>query len=492
MTAVRSSSPTVLVLGAGLSGVLAGIKLKEAGIDTFEILEMGDSVGGTWRDNTYPGLSCDVPAHAYDYSFEPNWQWKSMYAAGPELHAYFKFCADKYGVTSHVRFDTRVSAVERKNGLWTVTSTDGVQRQAQIVINALGSLVHPKDPEIAGLETFKGARFHSARWNHSVPLDGRRIGVIGTGSTAVQILCALAGRAGKLEQYQRTAQWICPNFDTRRPQWLRALHRTLPGLSTLTGQFQNWMLESTVFSALVGENRFALRTVEAICRRHLARVKDPSLREKLTPRFQVGCRRLILSDTYYDAIQKPGVALVTEGIERIEPEGIRTRDGKLHELDVIVTATGFHALDYTRALAVTNEQGQRLDEVWAQGAEALRSVAVAGFPNYFMLLGPHSPIGNASLTAVSETQMRAIMKLIVGIQRGDYRSIVPRPEAQTAYNNRLRGRFNKTQWVTGCTSWYLDPKGLPRIYPSTPKVFRRELDQLDVSEFELGRSTPTH
>jgi cation diffusion facilitator CzcD-associated flavoprotein CzcO len=484
MTEAKSSTPTVLVLGAGMSGILAGIKLRESGISTFEILEMGDSVGGTWRDNTYPGLSCDVPAHSYDYTFEPNWRWKSTYAEGPEIHAYFKHCADKYGVTPHVRFGTRITSVVREGDLWTVTSADGMKRQAQIVINCLGVLVHPMDPDIEGLSSFEGARFHSARWDHSVSMDGKRVGVIGTGSTATQIICALADRTAKLEMYQRTAQWVCPNFDTKRPEWLRQLHRAVPRVSWLAGRIQNWILESTFCQAVIGNQRMKNLLLK-LCLRHLGKVKDPVLREKLTPKFELGCRRLIFSDHFYDAIQKPNVSLVTEGIRRIEAEGIRTQDGQLHELDVIVTATGFHALDYTRNLVIRNEKGQSLGEVWDQGAKALRSVAVAGFPNFFMLIGPHSPIGNFSLTGISEIQMKYIMSFVDRIRKGEVKAVNPKPEAQNRYNEHLREGFNKTQWVTGCSSWYLDKNGQPRMYPFTPNDYRREMKDPDITEFEV-------
>lgn len=477
-------APHVIVLGAGMSGICAGIKLKEEGIESFEILEMGDSVGGTWRDNTYPGLSCDVPAHSYDYSFEPNWRWKSTYAEGPEIHAYFKHCADKYGITPHVRFRTTISSVVYENNGWTVTSTDGKTRRADIVINCLGVLVHPMTPDIEGLDSFKGARFHSARWDHGVPLDGKKIGVIGTGSTATQITVALADRASHFSMFQRTAQWVCPNFDTKRPGWLRALHRAVPKISWATGRFQNWILESTFCQAVIGNQKMKNLLLWA-CNRHLATVKDPVLREKLTPKFELGCRRLIFSDKFYEAIQKPNVELVTEGIQRIEPNGVRTKDGKLHELDVLVLATGFHALDYTRNLKITGDKGQSLGDVWSQGAQALRSVAVAGFPNYFMLIGPHSPIGNFSLTGISEIQLRYIMSFVRLIKEGKAAAVSPKLDAQDRYNQHIVDGFKKTAWVTGCTSWYLDSNGKPRMYPFTPNQYREDMKDPNVAEYDV-------
>lgn len=479
--------PTVVIVGAGMSGILAAIKLREEGIESFEILEMGSSVGGTWRDNSYPGLSCDVPAHSYDYSFEPNWKWKGLYAEGPEIRAYFEHCADKYGITPFVRFNTAVSSIVREQGGWTVTTADGVQRRADIVISCVGGLVYPKSPDIEGLESFAGARFHSARWDHSVPLEGQRIGVIGTGSTATQITCALAGKASHYALFQRSAQWVCPNFERQRPEWLRSLYRVLPGLASLTGRFQSAVFENTFSRAVVG-NKTMLRLIERLCRKHLDQVQDPVLKAKLTPDYQVGCRRLIFSDTFYQAMQRPGVQLVTEPIARIEPRGVVTQDGHLHELDVLVMATGFHALDYMRNVRITGEHGQALSETWVQGARAHRSVAIAGFPNLFMVIGPHSPVGNFPLTGIAEIQLGYILHLIRILKRGDCAAVAAKPEAQAQYNQALREGFKNTVWSSGCKSWYLDASGLPGIYPFTPNRFRHDMRVPDLMEFDLTPS----
>ncbi len=478
------SGPKVIILGAGMSGILSAIKLLEEGITDFEILEMGASVGGTWRDNTYPGLSCDVPAHTYAYSFEPNWKWKGLYAEGPEIREYFEHCADKYGVTPYVRFNTRVTRAAYEQGGWTVATEDGTLRRADIVISCLGALVHPKYPDIDGLDSFAGATFHSARWDHSVPLDGRRIGVIGTGSTAVQIASALAARSSHFSLFQRTPQWVCRNFETRRPDWLRGLQRRFPILSKMTGAIQRFMFEHT-FSAAVSGNKTMMKLVEYMTYKNLDKVRDPVLKKKLTPNYKIGCKRLIFSDTFYDAIQHPHAELVTEAIARIEPRGVRTKDGRLHELDVLVTATGFHALDYTRNFTVTGEQGQSLGDIWANGARAHRSVTIAGFPNYFMVIGPFSPIGNFSLTGISEIQLRYIMTFIRMIKRREIRRVDTKSGAQDRYNTLLQDGLKGTVWTSGCASWYLDASGVPRMYPFTPDRFRQDMKEADLSEFEL-------
>ena len=475
----------ILVLGAGMSGVLAGIKLKQAGIGNFEILEMADDVGGTWRDNTYPGLACDVPAHNYDYSFEHNWKWSGLYAKGPELKAYFKHCAHHYGLIPHLRLRSCVSEIRRVNHRWQVLTTDGKQREADIVINAMGILCHPKLPEIEGLDSFRGARFHSARWDHSVALDGQHIGVIGTGSTASQITVALAERAKHYSLFQRTPQWVAPAMELKRPWLLRQLHRFIPGYSRGVGSLQGRLIEQ-LGRGVTGDSARTYRFVEKLCRHHLSSVRDPGLRAVLTPDYKVGCRRLVFSDGFYKAIQAPQAELVTSAIERIEVNGVRTKDGRLHEVDVLVLATGFHALNYTYNFDVVNNQGESLRDRWSEGAEALRSVAVAGFPNYFMLIGPRSPVGNIGLTSIAEAQMGYLMELIQLLRNGRARQIDVDPEAQRRYSDYLDAGIGNTVWGTGCVGWYLDRRGKPMLYPYNPDVFRHSMRTPDLSEFVLA------
>ena len=485
MEAASTDDLDILILGAGMAGILAGIKLREAGLQCFEILEMADAVGGTWRDNTYPGLACDVPAHNYDFTFEHNWTWSGLYAKGPELKAYFEHCADAYGVTPHVRFNTRVTHVEHVDGRWQVTSQDGTTRSADVVINCMGILCHPKVPDIPGLARFEGDCFHSARWDHSVPLDGRRIGVIGTGSTATQITSALAERAGHFSLFQRTAQWVCPALDTHRPGLMRQMHRWVPGVSRLTGSLQGALLER-VGQGVTGDSPTAARVVAWLCRRHLATVRDPDLRARLTPDYTVGCRRLIFSDGFYEAIQQPTAELVTAGIDCITPTGVRTVDGRDHPLDLLVLATGFHALDYTHKFDVVNAAGESLAARWANGADAHRGVAVSGYPNYFMLIGPRSPVGNFGLTSIAESQMGYLMPLIERLRIGQASQIDVCPDAEAKYQAHLDAGVGKTAWASGCNKgWYLNAAGKPMLYPYTPNTFRRAMRAPDWGEYLL-------
>ncbi|MBD2859452.1 NAD(P)/FAD-dependent oxidoreductase [Spongiibacter sp. KMU-158] len=475
----------VLVLGAGMSGILAGIKLKEAGIHNFDIIEMADDVGGTWRANTYPGLACDVPAHNYDYSFEHNWNWSGLYATGPELFAYFKFCAEKYGIRPHLQLNTRVDMIARKDGKWVVSTNDGQDRVCDIVINCMGVLCHPQMPNIEGIDSFEGDLFHSARWDHSVPLDNKRIGLIGTGSTAAQIASALAERSKHFSLFQRTAQWVIPAFHYHRSGLSKTLHRKLPKYSAFTGQLQGKLIEM-IGKAVSGDSPRTYALIKKLCERHLKTIRDPELRKTMTPNFEVGCRRLIFSDNFYNAIQAPQSEVVTEGIERIEAKGIRTKDGRLHELDVLVMATGFHALSYTYGFDIINEQGVKLSEEWAEGSEALRGCAVSGFPNFFMLIGPRSPIGNFSLTSISESQMNYIMPLIKMLSKGEAKEIDVNAEAQQRYSEWMDQGVEKTVWASGCTSWYLGKNGKPQLYPYTPVSFRSALKKPDMDEFVVS------
>ncbi len=386
----------------------------------------------------------------------------------------------------HVRFHTCVSDIYRENGQWVVESTDGKRRHADVVINCFGVLCHPKLPDIPGLDTYKGAMFHSARWDHDVPLDGKRIGVVGSGSTSAQITAALAPRAGHYSLFQRSAQWVTPAHNMYRSQLLRAAHRNIPGFSQLAGGVQQ-QLFMLIAKGITGDSDLVWKIVDKSCRRYLNTVRDPDLREKLTPTFKVGCRRLIFCDGFYEAVQLPTTELVTSGIQAIESQGIRTADGRLHELDVLVLATGFHALNYTYNFDVRNDAGESLSEQWSDGAQALHGVALENFPNYFMLIGPHSPVGNFSLTAIAEIQMEYLMGLIAVLQRGDAKSISVKPEAQQKYMDYLRAGMGKTVWTSGCPqSWYLGKDGLPQLYPYIPQVFAKQLRRPNLAEFELA------
>lgn len=473
------------IIGAGMSGILAGIKLKERGIEDFTIHEKAARLGGTWRDNTYPGLSCDVPSHVYAYSFELKGDWSYRFSPGAEIQAYFEGVAQKYGLGPHFRFDSEIERAEFQDGRWHLIAKNGTTDVADFVISATGVLHRPAYPDIAGLQEFAGACFHSARWDHSVALDAKRVGIIGTGSTAIQIVPAIVDRVGHLALFQRTPQWVLPLANPAYSEDEKAMFVT--SAEQLRQSYDYWAARfiDTFARAVIGDQG-EMAKIERACRANLLdNVHDPALRALLTPNYRAACKRLIMSDTFYPAIQKPNARVIAEGIERVEPAGVRTRDGELHALDVLVLATGFDAHAFVRPMEVVGEGGRRLADAWATANEAYRSVAVPGFPNFFMLVGPNSPIGNFSVIQISELQIAYILQLVDQVRSGPCRTIAPRADATRQFNDALREAMKGTVWVTGCRSWYLDKNGNPALWPWSFDRFRDEMRSPDLADFAL-------
>lgn len=475
----------VAVIGAGMSGILAAIKLRQAGITDLAVYEKADRLGGTWRDNTYPGLSCDVPSHLYTYSFEPNPDWSHRFSPGAEIQAYFERVAAKYDVESLISYNAEVTRAAFEDGRWRLEIKDGRTDVVDIVLTATGVLHHPVYPQIDGLASFSGACFHSARWDHDVPLAGRRVGIIGTGSTGVQIVPAIVDEVASISLFQRTAQWILPLPNPEHSEEEKAAFRASPELLRATYLDLAERFQNTFARAVVGDSAQMQRIADA-CQANLDdNVTDPELRRQLTPDYQVACKRLIMSDQFYPAIQKPNAELVTDAIVRVEPAGVSTADGQLHELDVLVLATGFDGHRFMRPMRIVGRDGLTLDEAWADANEAYRSVAVPGFPNFFTMVGPNSPIGNFSLIMISEMQLAYIMQLVDLIRTGRYREVAPTAAATTRFNAAIKEAMKGTVWVTGCRSWYLDRNGNPAMWPWTFERFEAEMAKPDLGDFDL-------
>ncbi len=480
---LRGRSPRVAIIGAGMSGLCMGEALKQAGVDDFTIYEKADEVGGTWRENRYPGLTCDVPSRFYSYSFAPNADWSSAFSPGAEIQDYFIRTSRERALRPHVRFGAEITDARWQDGHWTLRTAQDEQVDADVVVTATGVLHHPKEPAIPGRESFAGVAFHSARWDENVDVRGQRVGVIGTGSTGVQITAAIAGMPERLLVFQRTPQWIAPVPNHRYAGLTRAAMRRLPALNHLTYRFYQQVLESILGAAVTrpGWQRSLLST---LCRVHLRlAVRDRELRAQLTPNYEPMCKRLVMSTGFYPAIQRDDVALVTASIDHIEPRGIVTDDGRLHELDVIVFATGFDAHAYMRPMTITGENNLTLEKAWADGPRAYRTVALAGFPNLFTLMGPHSPIGNHSLIAVAETQARYVVAWLRLMRAKGFASVAPTDAATEAYYEAVRAALPGTVWVTGCQSWYLDRNGDPELWPWTPGRHRRMLTEPDLAHY---------
>lgn len=477
-----ASKPRFAIIGAGMSGILTAIRLKQKGLNDFTIYEKAGSVGGTWRENTYPGVACDVPSQVYCYSFELSPEWSRRFSPGPEIRAYFERVAAKYDIDRHIRFNAKIDKVEHRDGQWHL-SGDGLHATADFVIAATGVLHQPVVADIPGLQDFAGASFHTARWDHSVPLDGKRVGIIGTGSTATQIVPALVDRVQSLSLFQRTAQWILPLPNPPYSDAEKQMFREQPEL--LQRNYEHWAqrFNETFARAVLGDE-VELARIEKLCRDNLEEnVRDPELKRKLTPNYRAACKRLIMSDEFYPAIQKPNAHLVTEGIERIEAQGVRTKDGRLHALDVLVIATGFDGHAFLRPLQVIGPQGNRLDDYWSEANRAYRSVAVPGFPNFFMLVGPNSPIGNFSVIMISEMQVDYILQLIDAALR-EGRPIAPSHAATDRFNDALRREMKGTVWQTGCKSWYFDKNGNVQLWPWSFEQFVDDMKRPDLGDFE--------
>jgi cation diffusion facilitator CzcD-associated flavoprotein CzcO len=471
------------VIGAGMAGILSAIKLRERGIDV-TLFEKGDKVGGTWRENTYPGLACDVAAHWYTYSFARNPDWDTLMAPGPKIRDYFERVARDRGVLPLIRFNQEVTRLEYRDGGWDLATATGAQDRFDIVIVATGVLHHPNIPQFKGIERFNGAVFHSARWDHDVALDGKRIGVVGTGSTAAQLVTALVPRASHFCLFQRTPQWVMHRPNPAYTEAEKAAFRADPAvLDQLVRELRTRTVEGYA-TAVIDYDSPQLAAIEQLCRENLEKVRDPELRARLTPDYRAACKRLVMSDGFYEAIQQPNAELVTSAIEGIEPEGVRTADGVLHEIDVFVLATGFQVDRFIRPTKVIGRGGVDLDAVWAEGPEAYISVSVPDFPNLFLVNGPGSPFGNFSAIETSEFQANYVMQLIDGLARGDYREVSASNAALRRFEAARQEAGRKTVWVTGCDSWYLDKKGVPTSWTFSYDRFVEEMASPRMQDFE--------
>jgi len=475
----------IAIIGAGASGIMAVIKLREAGIDDLTVFEKAADLGGTWRDNRYPGLTCDVPSLAYRYSFAPNPDWSHVCAPGWEIQQYLKRVAREHDVERSIRYGHEVVRADFADGRWRIETSQGPQGTFDAVITATGILHHPVMPDIPGLDEFRGHAFHTARWPEGLSLAGKRVGIVGTGSTATQIVGAIVDEVAHLSLFQRTAQWIMPLANDPIPDEQKARFRADPALLEAEYERQCHEANSKFAAAIVGANPRAYARIAQLCREHLETVRDPDLRARLTPDYKVGCKRLIVSGNFYQAIQKPNAELVTQRIERFVPEGIRTADGRTHALDVIVLATGFDPHRFFRPMRVTGPGGRALDETWAASNEGYLGVTIPGFPNWFMIGGPNSPIGNFSFLLTAELQFNYALQLIELLRCGRAREVAPKREAARAFNDAIRAKMPDTIWATGCSSWYIDANGNIGSWPWTYEKFEDDMRAPALEDFEI-------
>ena len=487
MTTIEVERFEVAIIGAGFGGLAAAYELAGSGIDDVVIFERSDGVGGTWRQNRYPGAACDVPSHLYSLSFAPNPDWSRTYATQPEILRYIEDCYDRFDLRRRVRCETEIDSMawDGELHLWRLSDRDGGRYEARIVVSAIGLFHTPSVPDLPGLDKFAGTTFHSAHWNHDHDLTGLRVAVIGTGASAIQIVPAIAGRAGRVDVYQRTPAWILPRKDEPYSDEERRTFADRPEVARHLREEQHDTFEhATTF--FTGDPTGA--AIEAFARDYLARkVPDPELRARLTPDYPIGCKRTLVSSSFYSALQRNEVELVTAGIERIEPGGIRTVDGTERPCDTIVFCTGFHAAEYLRGVAVTGRDGVDLHRRWSGVPRAYHGLAVPGFPNLFLLYGPNTNQGGNSIILILEAQARFVAEVVrVMLEQGST-AVEVRTEAMARYVKDLTSALEGTVWNGGCDSYFRSAGGeIVTQLPHTSGRYRRQVERFPAGDFELN------
>jgi cation diffusion facilitator CzcD-associated flavoprotein CzcO len=450
----------IAIVGAGFSGLCMAIRLKQEGIDDFVVLERADEVGGTWRDNTYPGCQCDIPSALYSYSFAPNPNWTRFYPLQSEIRGYLRRCAEDFGVMPYIRLghDVQGAAWDDEEQRWRLETSEG-EHTAEVLVGGMGGLTEPSYPEIPGLDDFQGTCFHSARWDHDHDLSGERVAVIGTGASAVQFVPKIQPQVERLYLYQRTPSWVMPDPDRRVTDLERRLWQRLPITQRALRAGLYFAHETTVLGTIV--DRRLSKGFERIARSHLKRqVEDPELRRKLRPSYTLGCKRITLSDTYYPALKQPNAEVVTDPIREIRGGSIVTADGSEREVDTIILGTGFKALDSPGFERVRGRGGLTLQEAWNGSPRAYLGTAVSGFPNLFLLVGPNSAGGYNSIIFTTEAHVNYAVECVKEMDRHGLRTVEVRPDVYERFNRETEKRLSASVWNKGgCASWYLDSNG---------------------------------
>jgi cation diffusion facilitator CzcD-associated flavoprotein CzcO len=476
----------VLIVGSGFSGLCLALQLNKAGRH-WRVLEQAGAVGGTWRDNHYPGAACDIPSNLYSLSFMPNPDWTRLFPPQAEIAAYLNRCVDEGGIRAGIQFNARVVRAQWLDArhCWQVTLADGEVQHARALALGTGGLSRPQMPQIQGLDQFRGPVFHSARWQHDVPLAGRRVGVIGTGASAIQIVPAIAPLCGQLTVFQRTPAWIIPRQDHAVPEATRERYRRHPALQRLVRGLTYARLEWRAYPFTRSPGLLALAQRDVL--RYLgSQVADSELRRRLTPDYTMGCKRVLLSDNFYPALQRRNVQLVDQAVVRATPTGVVTADGGAHPLDALVAATGFQVAGAGAPFEVRGRDGRELNAGWAGGPQAHLGTVVAGFPNLFVMTGPNTGLGHNSMVYIIESQVRFVLKALAALDARRAAAFDARPEAQARFNADVQQRLQRTVWNTGgCRSWYLEADGSNRVlWPDFTFRFRQRLARFDWAEFQ--------
>jgi cation diffusion facilitator CzcD-associated flavoprotein CzcO len=475
---------TTVIIGAGFAGICMAIKLKQSGLTDFVMLEKAPAVGGTWFFNRYPGAACDVPSCVYSFSFEPNPAWSRHFATQPEIEAYIHHCVEKYDLASHLRLSTEVTALHWCDDHWRVMTSSGEDIAAQFVVSAVGQLNQPSTPAIHGASTFTGKAFHSARWDTNVSLQGQRVAVIGSAASAAQLVPEVAKQAAHLRVFQRTPNYLIPRWDRAYLGIERWMLKHIPGVLA----FYRWVVFNQgerLFFPAMRRARWAQKVMEWLAQWQLRRqVSDLSLRDQLTPRYEIGCKRVLLCDDYYPALMRPNVSLDTSAIQAIGPNGLVTEQGE-YDCDVIVYATGFKTADFLQGIRVVGREGIDLHEKWSQSTPAYRSVCVAGFPNFFTLYGPNSNLGSNSIIAMIEAQVGFVIQCLLGVEGGSRSVVEVKEDVEQQYQQWLEDSMAGTVWMQDCPSWYKNANGtINNNWPWSVREFERLMAFVDWSAFK--------
>ena len=477
-----------IIIGAGFAGICMGIKLKQAGLNNFVILERNSHLGGTWWDNSYPGATCDVESHLYSYSFEPNPNWSRQFSPQEEILNYLEQCAAKYGMNEHLLLNSTVAnaTFNEAHGLWTVNTTTGKTYTAQIVVSCSGGLSQPSIPDIKGLKNYKGKLFHSARWDKNFDLKDKKVAVIGTGASSIQIVPAIAPVVKQLDVFQRTPAWIIPKPDKPISAFRRAMYNKLPFMRKLYRSRLYWTHEMMALGFTGGTG--IMKVFSKVALMFIKKsISDETLRKKVTPNYVPGCKRILLSNDYYPALQLKNVAVITEGIKEINETGLMTVDGKQYNADAIIMATGFKAAEGVIAFDIKGKNGIDLNDVWRYGAEAYLGISISGFPNLFLVVGPNTGLGHSSMILMIEAQVNYIMDCIGLMKKDKLKFVDVKKTTEVEYNREIQEKLSKSVWQTGgCHSWYQDKNGKNvSLWPGFTFTFMKRTKKFEPEKYEL-------
>ena len=481
VTSTDSQRGAVTIIGAGFGGICMGIKLRRAGIP-FTILEKGDRVGGVWRDNTYPGAACDIPSHLYSYSFEPSHDWSHKYGTQPEIQSYIDYCAQKYGITEHIRFGQEVQRADfdESSGQWRIGVNGGDDVVSPFLVAATGQLSLPSDPAIPGLNSFAGKVFHSARWDHDYDLRGKHIAVVGTGASAIQFVPRIAPLVSQMHVFQRSAPYVLPKPDRPYTRLEKYLYRHFPSMLVASRTRQYLYHEARVLPLTKG---VGVKAVERAWERYFrSQIEDERFREILRPDYPIGCKRVLISNDWYAAVSRPNVDVIPAGLTEVQPHSVVAADGSEREVDTVIFGTGFATNDFLAPMTITGRDGRDLHQVWRErgGAEAFKGVAVSGFPNLFLLYGPNTNLGHNSIIYMLESQTDYVLEALRHAASHGARWLDVRPGAHTDFNHDLQQSLKKTVWQAGCDSWYVTDAGKnTNNWPSFTFDYRRQVRFFD-------------